>query len=365
MKKVALFIKQLDTIGGTQRVTVGLASCLSQYFDVTVIRMYGGVHKDLDFPEQLKTLALFDRPIKLRNRMLSYCARLSKIFKEERFDCILFIGRNNSFLALPLAKLYGIVTIFCEHFTLFPYGRSFNFKEKLVRSIFNFFVFKFSRKIVVLTNKERELIVKSKHKLNSKIVVIPNYVDSSLAPVLFDCKSRNLLTIANNFPYKGFDLLISIARKLKNKYPNYQWDIYGAGYGEIELNKIYQSGLENNVYLRGPISNFVHISKNYLAYCCTSRSEGFPLVLLEAKKVGLPVVSFDINSGPSELVSHNVNGYLVEPFDVISYANRLNDLLCNQGLPLIFSKNSKLGLERINKENILSKWVKLIEHINL
>ncbi|MGP9801367.1 glycosyltransferase [Rheinheimera sp. NSM] len=62
----------------------------------------------------------------------------------------------------------------------------------------------------------------------------------------------------------------------------------------------------------------------------TSMYEGFPNVLVESITVGTPVVSFDCQSGPSEIVKDGVNGYLVRDFDAeklaenISIALRLN-----------------------------------------
>ena len=52
------------------------------------------------------------------------------------------------------------------------------------------------------------------------------------------------------------------------------------------------------------------IYKKSAIYVLTSLMEGLPMVLLEAKAYRLPIVSFDIETGPDEIVDDGVNGYL-------------------------------------------------------
>ena len=61
------------------------------------------------------------------------------------------------------------------------------------------------------------------------------------------------------------------------------------------------------------------------ALAMTSRWEGLPLVVLEAMRASLPVVSYDIG-GVREQVDDGVTGYLVEPGDAPALAARLLEL---------------------------------------
>jgi glycosyltransferase involved in cell wall biosynthesis len=61
------------------------------------------------------------------------------------------------------------------------------------------------------------------------------------------------------------------------------------------------------------------------ALAVTSRWEGFPLVVLEAMRAGLPVVGYDIG-GLREQVEDGVSGHLVEPGDPYALAGVLKQL---------------------------------------
>ena len=51
----------------------------------------------------------------------------------------------------------------------------------------------------------------------------------------------------------------------------------------------------------------------------TSNMEGFSLALLESLAHGVPVISYDIKYGPSELITSDFNGYLITKNDEDAY----------------------------------------------
>ena len=53
------------------------------------------------------------------------------------------------------------------------------------------------------------------------------------------------------------------------------------------------------------------------------------MVLVEALKAGLPVISFDIKCGPSDVIVDGVNGYLIEPFNIEKMSEKINMLIKN------------------------------------
>ena len=93
----------------------------------------------------------------------------------------------------------------------------------------------------------------------------------------------------------------------------------------------------------------------------TSRYEGLPMVLLEAKVKKLPLVSFDIDSGPSDIIEDGVSGYLVPPFDTDAMAERICELIEHPELRQKFSDHAWDNIDKFRKEAVVQKWVELID----
>ena len=87
------------------------------------------------------------------------------------------------------------------------------------------------------------------------------------------------------------------------------------------------------------------------------------MVLLEAQAFGLPIISFDCDTGPGDIVIDGVNGFLVEPFDVDAMLIRTKNLIEDETLRNRFSKNALLSSDRFSEENIYSKWEQVFNEL--
>ena len=88
----------------------------------------------------------------------------------------------------------------------------------------------------------------------------------------------------------------------------------------------------------------------------TSKFEGLPMVLLEAKTWGLPLLSFDIMTGPSEIIQNGVNGYLIPAYNMELFRKKIERLITDKELRMSFSNKSQIDMDKFELNNIMNKW---------
>ena len=125
---------------------------------------------------------------------------------------------------------------------------------------------------------------------------------------------KRIISVGRLEPQKGFDLLIKAFSKVnKEDLKGYTFHIFGDGEDKEALLKLISNfKLKNFIFLEGISKNIQEEMYNSSMYIMTSRYEGFPMVLLEALSVGLPIISYNCPSGPAEIIENNDCGFLVE-----------------------------------------------------
>lgn len=164
---------------------------------------------------------------------------------------------------------------------------------------------------------------------------------------------------------KGYDLLISIWKKVAEKHPDWKLYIYGEGDEQESLQElILLEGLTDNVKLCGYCADVGSVFSQSDFFVFPSRFEGFGNVLVEAMAYGLPPVSFDCPCGPKEIIENNVSGFLVPYMDLDSFAEKINELIENEALR---NRMSLYALKRSNQfsmNSIMQQWDSLFHNIS-
>jgi glycosyltransferase involved in cell wall biosynthesis len=150
-----------------------------------------------------------------------------------------------------------------------------------------------------------------------------------------------LLTVSRVDPRKGLAVLPDVVSQLVARGFDVSLDIVGppvGGPGEAEQRTIAARaaalGLADRIRLLGavPLDRLLPLYREYdLFVLPTLPGEGIPRVLLEAMTAGAPVVTTRVAGIPS-LVSHDVNGILVDEATATSIAGAIERLLRDAGL---------------------------------
>jgi len=207
-------------------------------------------------------------------------------------------------IAVSAGKKASVPCIIQPHGTLNSIGRrsKFSFAKTFFLNFFPF-VLNDSTTIIALTKKEQTEIEALDLRLKPKIRIIHNSID----PIEFKnvsklnlCQKYQIPKDAKTISFlgrlhyiKGVDIAIEVISKIKTK-DDFYFLIIGPDEGEQEKlkNLSKQLGVEKNVIFTGILSGIEKLRtlKATDIFLSLSRSEGFPMVLLEAAALNLPIV---------------------------------------------------------------------------
>lgn len=365
-KTIMLIRDRLCVFGGAERVMCTLANELSLYYNIVIVNHYRNksVYK---LNESVKVIYLQDENRSFRKSIFQYTKRLNEIIDDYNVNTAILIGRTSLliFLAYKIINNNKIKIIFAEQMSLISFTNTNNIRRMIFNFINQICIRFFIDHIVVLTEKTKEQYKKI-YNINRNISVIHNFSGCKvLKNIDYDVDSKKIVSVGRIDYSKGYEYLIDVAKKVFVKHPDWKWDIYG-GYEDIEYYKkikqlIETNGLSKNLHLKGNNSNIYNVYNKYAFLVMTSRYEGFGLVLLEAKINKLPLISFDIYSGPSDIIRNGEDGYLIRPFDIEEMVDKICSVIENKELRMYFSNNSYGNLNKFNKNYILKQWFEVIE----
>lgn len=210
--------------------------------------------------------------------------------------------------------------------------------------------------LVVLTKADADhwKEIKQKFIIPNPITLEPNGYSS--------CTGNKIISVGRLTEQKGYDLLINAWKAIAFKHPDWIINIYGEGELHDKLQQqICDSHLEKQIILCKPVTN---ISEKYIEssfYVMSSRFEGFGLVLTEAMCCGLPCISFDCPSGPSEIIKDKEDGLLVENGNINALADSICFMIENEEKRIQMGKKAKGNVMRYSTEHIMQQWNELFK----
>lgn len=218
-------------------------------------------------------------------------------------------------------------------------------------------------------NKYSRIVCETEEDANDWGVYFNNAIDIpnplTIEPIFADSKIKKVLAIGRFTEQKGFDYLIDIWDIVSPKFPDWHLDIYGWGDLEDTLKKqIHSLGLENTITLYPPSKDLRQIYASHSIFTLSSRFEGSPLVLSESIASGLAPVSFDCKKGPKQIMGDSkLKDFLVEPYNINSFAEKLIRLMENPSLRKDISQEALKVSERYQIDHIMKIWENLFNDL--
>ena len=158
-------------------------------------------------------------------------------------------------------------------------------------------------------------------------------------------------------------MLLNIWQKIEEKHKDWILEIVGGGEEEMSLMNIVKNKSLTHVVFTPPTNDIRSKLTASSIYVLPSRYEGFPMVLLEATAMSLPIVAFDCPTGPSEIVVNDRNGFLVPTFDETLFANKLDALISDPELRYNMGLESFKISRQFTFDNIFEQWERIISEI--
>ena len=376
--KIVYVVEAVNLPGGYDRVIIEKANYLADYgYDVIIsVSSHALAQPYYPISEKVRLIDLnvnfhsqyghnmVVRAYIYKSLMRLYRKRLTKLLYSERPDIVITtLGRDIDFIT----DIHdGSVKIGESHIAK-EYVRNLHLMEKqgfLYRMIAHYW----KRMVELKTAKLSALVLLTNHDADSwksitKIVVIPNSIPF-YPDYASTCENKNVIFVGRLNEQKGLEYLVKTWEGVFAKHQDWTLHIYGDGEQKGMLNQlISNSGLENVVIVHQPTK---HIMERYLEssiFLLTSRFEGLPMVLLEAKACGLPIVSFNCPWGPADVICNGVDGFLVDYLNTDEATHKVCALIENVQLRKAMGAKARLNVRRYEREFVMKQWVKLFDEV--
>ena len=166
-----------------------------------------------------------------------------------------------------------------------------------------------------------------------------------------------LVTSRRLVSQKGYESLLEACNKLNKDNIKYELWILGEDWARPKLEELINKYRLSNIKLLGFKENPYKYIKQGDLFVCSSKNEGFSLVIAEAMILGLPVISTKC-SGPNELLNFGQFGYMVENDEEALYEG-LKEIINNEEKLKYYKEKSNERVEFFNYRN----RIKIIENI--
>jgi len=366
--KLLIFIHSLST-GGAERVTSNLANYWAEKgWDISIVTITG---RELDFYQLHPAIRRVALPIDADSSNLfeaiknNYCRikGLRNVLQQQKPDVALAMMTTSNILLALASQGLNIPVLGSERIypPMFPLGRMWEWLRR--RSYGHLDA------VIALTGESAGWL---KKRTNVKtVVIIPNAVaypiaayEPKVSPEIPNDYCLSLIAVGRLDTQKGFERLLCVFAELAPRFPDWHLTILGEGDARVALeNMRLKLNLEKRVSLPGVVGNLGEWYESADLFVMTSLFEGFPNTLAEAMAHGLPVVSVDCDTGPRDIIRHQIDGLLVPQNNHAVLVDALATLMSDKALRDQYATRAIEVRERFSMKKIAEMWEELFVEV--
>ncbi|WP_117882565.1 glycosyltransferase family 4 protein [Aureibaculum luteum] len=344
--KIVLVTPLLD-LGGGQRYVSEMANYWSSKgHSVSIIVLRGGkpfysINSDVKI---IKLCLCKGIRIKKAVGIVKSFIKLRKTIKEIQPDFVLSILSSTNIFTLISTRFLNVRVFVRDAMSPF---RKRSKKERFLRKL----LYKKADGVILLTKIAKDFVEAETGATNVKVIHNPvSHVNK-----FNDIKKEKIVITAGRLTsVKAQHFILEACAKINKS----DWTFVILGEGELREklnNQIESLGIKNRVLMPGAVKNLDLWLNKSMIFVSTSISEAWGNAICEAMAVGLPVVSFDCDVGPREMIDDGENGFLVPVGDVDLFTKKIVLLMNDKNLRNKFSVNTeeiqrKFSIDAISKE---------------
>lgn len=257
----------------------------------------------------------------------------------------------------PFRKIHKLLWIVCSPIT--NYFHRQKEKSKFIN------MYRYADKIMLLSMNY--LVVYQKmlphYYLDpQKFIAIPNpIVFNELFPIEdYKQKEKRVLVVSNISHAKRVELMLKIWSKIEQDVRFKDWSFDFVGDSSV-LNKYKilakKLGIQRLTFYgkQNPLEYYRRSS----VFLMTSRTEGWPMVLMESMQMGLVPVVYNSFEALEEIIDNGKNGFIIENNNEEQFIDKLKLLLLNTDLRRQMAENAITSCSRFTLDKVGKEYEKL------
>ena len=305
-------------------------------------------------------------PFSIKN--LKGYKQLKKIVKENDINLIHCHQPVGGAMGRFAAKKFKIPCIYTAHG--FHFFKGAPLKNRIIFKTIEKYCSKFTTALVTMNNEDFENASKMKAKKAYQINGIGLDLKKYKKTEDFDKVTFKeelgvqkdefvIVTVAEFIKRKNYATMLETIKELGDK--NIKFLICGRGQQEQEIkNIIERDNLQEKVTILGYRKDVDKILQISDCFFLPSFQEGLTLSIIEAMTFGLPVITSTAR-GNRDLITDGVNGFVADPRDYKTFANKISILMDDKNLQKEMSKANKKDCQNYDISIVIEQMKKVYE----